>query len=479
MSSQSRRPVADMLEEFAGRSPVSFHVPGHKNGKLTGLPEAVRGMMAWDLTELPGLDDLHAPEGPIREAQGLLADAYGARQSFFLINGTTAGNLAMILAACRPGDRIIVQRNAHKSVFHGLALAGARPVYIDPVWEPLTLTPGHPEASLIREAVRSYPEAKAVVLTNPSYYGTVSPHLREIAEICHGKGMPLLVDEAHGAHFGIGEPFPEPSLAQGADVVVQSAHKTLPAMTMASYLHVAHGSLIEAERIGHYLGMLQSSSPSYPLMASLDDARHYLATYTEEDLQDFLLFRHALISGFAAIEGLATISTHDPLKLLLRAEGHTGNALANSLAQQGVHAELSDPQQALLILPLIKNGHDPRLQVVLRAVRKAMQSLGPGVDVYEPHAPAANPSIKAADGPPVIEPGKMSEWIDYRESAGRISSASVIPYPPGIPLLLPGEPITSETIGMLSTHLAAGTAFQGTHRLGEQKILVSQQSTEA
>src|SRR5690606_24964429 len=143
---------------------------------------------------------------------------------------TTAGNLAMILAACRPGDRIIVQRNAHKSVFHGLALAGARPVYIDPVWEPLTLTPGHPEASLIREAVRSYPEAKAVALTNPSSFGTVSPHLREFAAICHGKGMPLLVVEAHGAHFGIGEPFPEPSLAQGADVVVQSAHKTLPAM---------------------------------------------------------------------------------------------------------------------------------------------------------------------------------------------------------------------------------------------------------
>lgn len=478
MGSQSRRPVVQMLERFAEGGPVSFHVPGHKNGNLTGLPDAVQGMMSWDVTELPGLDDLHAPDGPIREAQELLADAYGAHRSFFLVNGSTAGNLAMILAVCRPGDRIIVQRNAHKSIFHGLVLAGARPVYVDPVWDANTRSPGHTETELVREAIGMYPEAKAVILTNPTYYGRVSPHMREIADVCHGVGIPLLVDEAHGAHFGIGAPFPESSLSQGADVVVQSAHKTLPAMTMASFLHVAQGSLLDSQRISYYLGMLQSSSPSYPLMASLDDARHYIANYSEKDLQTFLSFRKELIAGLDALDGLSVIQPDDPLKLLLRADGHSGNDLSEALARVGVHTELSDPYQALLVLPLLKDGQIS-LQEVLSAARKAAETLGPGRKTGQPPEPATKPAITAADGPPEVRPEASSEWINYREAEGRLSAASVIPYPPGIPLLLPGEPITGEKIRSLHQHLTAGTAFQGTHRLDVQQILVSRQSPEA
>lgn len=480
MSSQAQRPVAQMLEDFAQSGPVSFHVPGHKNGELTGLPETVRGMMTWDVTELPGLDDLHAPEGPIREAQELLAAAYGANRSFFLVNGSTAGNLAMILASCCPGERIIVQRNAHKSIFHGLVLAGAHPVYVDPVWDSETQSPGHAEAALIQEAIRKHPEAKAVILTNPTYYGSASPNLREIAVICHDAGLPLLVDEAHGAHFGIGTPFPESSLVQGADVVVQSAHKTLPAMTMASFLHVAHGSLLDADRISHYLGMLQSSSPSYPLMASLDDARHYIANYTEEDLRFFLSFRKALVDGMDAIDGLSVVQPDDPLKLLLRADGHSGNALSEALAREGVHIELSDPCQVLLVLPLLKQGqNDDCLQEVFAAIRRAVRSLGPGTETGEPAEPDTQPAITAAEGPPDLQPGESSEWIDYRKSEDRISAASVIPYPPGIPLLLPGEPVTGEKIRVLHHYLTAGAVFQGTHRLGNQQILVSQHSPEA
>lgn len=479
MSSQSRRPVVHMLEQFAKSDPLSFHVPGHKNGNLTGLPEAVRGMMSWDVTELPGLDDLHAPEGPIREAQELLAAAYGAHRSFFLINGSTAGNLAMILAACRPGDRVIVQRNAHKSIFNGLVLARARPVYVDPVWDAETRSPGHAEAELIREAIEMYPEAKAVILTNPTYYGKVSPHLSNIADICHDAGIPLLVDEAHGAQFRIGAPFPEPSLAQGADVAVQSAHKTLPAMTMASFLHVAHGSLLDAQRIDYYLGMLQSSSPSYPMMASLDDARHYIATFTEEDVKAFLDYRKTLIMGLDEVKGLSVIRPDDPLKLLLRADGHSGNSLAEALAHQGVHTELSDPYQTLLVLPLLKKGQDVHLGETLAAAARAVKSLGPGKEAKELDEPFSQPAVTAADGPPAVQPGNSTEWIDFRESEGRLSAASVIPYPPGIPLLLPEESITREKIRTLHHYLAAGTAFQGTHRLHTQQILVSRQSPEA
>lgn len=479
MSNQSRRPVVQMLENFLDSKPVSFHVPGHKNGDLTGLPNLVRGMMAWDVTELPGLDDLHAPEGSIKEAQDLLAQACGAKRSFFLVNGSTAGNLAMILAACAPGDRVIVQRNAHKSVFHGLVLAGAHPVYIEPAWDPVTRSPGHPELSLVLEAISRYPEAKAVILTNPTYYGKTSPHLREIADSCHRAGMPLLVDEAHGAHFAIGTPFPEPSITQGADVVVQSAHKTLPAMTMASFLHVAEESLLDEDRISRYLGMLQSSSPSYPLMASLDDARHYLAAYSDQDLQVFLSYRKALLLGLSDMDGISVVCTDDPLKLLLSKEGHTGNALSEALAQEGIHTELSDPYQALLVLPLLKKGQNARLRAVLAAVGRAVELLGDGTDGIVEFEPLATPAITASVGPPDVNPDVPTSWIDFRESEGYIPAASVIPYPPGIPLLLPGETITKEKIASLATHLAAGTAFHGTHRLEENKILVSRQSPEA
>lgn len=476
---QQRRPVVEMLESFTGTNPISFHVPGHKGGEFSGLPASVRGMLSWDVTELPGLDDLHAPEGPILEAQQLLSEAYGAGRSFFLVNGSTGGNLAMILSVCRPDDRVIVQRNAHKSIFNGLALAGARPVFLTPEWDVRTMAAGHVPAALVREAIRLYPGAKAVILTNPTYYGRVSPELGTIAEACRRAGIPLLVDEAHGSHFGIGKPFPEPALRQGADVVVQSAHKTLPAMTMASFLHVSKDSLVDPSAVARQLGILQSSSPSYPLMASLDDARHFIATYQSADIRSFLDRRRFLIEGLTAMPSLSVIEADDPLKLLLRTEGRTGTDLQRALGAQGVHAELADDCQALLVLPLLKEGQDDRFAETLGRIGRALQDLPAAGNHSEPEIPSLPSSVTASVLPPAENPQSPAEWVHYTESADRISAASVIPYPPGIPLLLPGEPIRRETVGQLGRLLKAGVPFQGHHRLEDGQVLVLLQSSEA
>ncbi len=262
-------------------------MPGHKNGALSGLPAELRTALTYDLTELDGLDDLYQPEGVIKEAEQKLTDFYRSDKSFFLINGSTVGNLAMVYATCTVGETVIVQRNAHKSIFNAIELTGARPVFISPEWDSVTKTAGTVTAKQVEKALTSFPEAKAVILTYPTYYGTTGDELEESVRLCHEREIPVLVDEAHGAHFVIGEPFPTSALELGADVVVHSAHKTLPAMTMASFLHV-RSNLIVPEKVAHYLQMLQSSSPSYLLMASLDDARAYVESYSEEDRIGFM-----------------------------------------------------------------------------------------------------------------------------------------------------------------------------------------------
>ncbi len=293
---QKKKPIIEGLERFRQQQNISFHVPGHKHGELSHLPQAFKDVMRYDVTELSGLDDLHYPEEMIGEAENLLAKTYGAMKSFFLVGGSTVGNLAMIYATCQAGDTIIVQRNAHKSIFHAIELVGAKPIFVSPQWDERTLTATYVTYRDLKEAVESYSKAKAVVLTYPTYYGMTSSDIQQQIAYCQEKGIPVLVDEAHGAHFHACTLFQPSALSFGADIVVQSAHKTLPAMTMASFMHV-NSQLIDADRIHYYLRMLQSSSPSYLLLASLDDARHYVQTYMESD--------GAYIRGAACVRGIS------------------------------------------------------------------------------------------------------------------------------------------------------------------------------
>ncbi len=473
------RPLVQRLVEFKNRNLFSFHVPGHKNGTLSGLPEQLRSALAYDFTELTGLDDLHQPAGVIQVAEQKLTTLYQADKSFFLVNGSTVGNLAMVYATCRENDIVIVQRNAHKSIFNALELTGARPVFVTPRWDENTKAAGTITESQVRKALTLYPEAKAVILTSPTYYGAIAEELKEIIAICHAKGLPVLVDEAHGAHFVIGKPFPKSALTLGADVVVHSAHKTLPAMTMASFLHVK-STLVSIERVAHYLQILQSSSPSYLLMASLDDAREYVASFTVEATGAFLENRKDMINRLTLIVGLEIVESTDPLKLMIRAKGTSGFELQQVLEAEGVYPELADPYQVLFVLPLVKQAQGNRIQKIILKIERAVIALENGEKNGREEAPAPV-LIEDISEPRFIarELEKLDvEWINFERAIGQVAAATVTPYPPGIPLLLAGERISERHIASLTELARMQAKFQGTIRMKEKKILVVKNDSE-
>ncbi|WP_409367501.1 aminotransferase class I/II-fold pyridoxal phosphate-dependent enzyme [Lysinibacillus sp. 38-6] len=471
---QKKKPIVEGLERFRQQQNISFHVPGHKHGELSNLPQAFKDVMRYDVTELTGLDDLHYPEEMILEAEHLLADTYGVMKSFFLVGGSTVGNLAMIYATCNRGDTIIVQRNAHKSIFHAIELVGAKAVYVSPQWDERTLTATHVSYDDLTQAVDCYPEAKAVVLTYPTYYGMTSKDIARQVAYCHEKNIPILVDEAHGAHFSACSLFQPSSLTFGADVVVQSAHKTLPAMTMASFMHV-NSKLVNVERIHHYLRMLQSSSPSYILLASLDDARYYIQTYMESDGAYIIEKKNQWAEALRAIGSLEVIEVDDPLKLLLRVDGYSGYQLQEALEDKRVYVELADAHQVLLVLPLLKQGYSYPFADIRVRIKEAVTALL-NTEKAAIEAVSQNAYNFVAITEPMYSSDEIAtmekEWLPYMRTMGRTAASMIIPYPPGIPLLVPGEKITVAKLSQLEELLATGATFQGNHRLEEKMIEV-------
>ncbi|EGA88174.1 hypothetical protein GPDM_16396 [Planococcus donghaensis MPA1U2] len=472
-----RRPIVDALIQFQKKQPISFHVPGHKHGILSGLPKEIHPALSYDLTELTGLDDLHYPEGAIQEAQLLLAEAYGAKESFLLVNGSTVGNLAMIHAACKEGDVVIVQRNSHKSIFHALELAHVRPVYVAPEWDEYSMTAAAVSLKAIKEAIDTYPEAKAVVLTYPNYYGVVSDELSEIISLCHEKNIAVLVDEAHGAHFQAGAPFPISALELGADVVVQSAHKTLPAMTMGSFLHRG-SNRVSGKRIQKYLRMFQSSSPSYLILASLDDARAYLQSYSPPDIRSFNEKRERFLSSLRMIPQLLVVESDDPLKIMLRVAHHSGYQLKEKLEQVGVEVELADSFQVLLILPLLKQRHAYPFAEIRSRLKEAVAML------EREDRKETTLKVKKIDDVTVPELSfeeidlSDQEWVSYTQIIGRIAAGMLTPYPPGIPLIVAGEKWTTFKVEELMNYLASDAQIQGEHRLASKQLPVLMQDVQ-
>lgn len=452
---QHRAPLYEALVAYVRRRPAVFHVPGHKQGR--GAPPALRALLgdhglALDLTEAPGLDDLHAPEGCIAEAQTLAAAAFGAARTHFLVGGTTAGLQALILAACAPGDTILVPRHAHRSVLGGLILSGARPVYLRPEYEsdldlPLGVAP-----STLAGAVAAHPGARAVLLVHPTYHG-VPAQVRELVALAHGYGLSVLADEAHGAHFAFHPALPETALAAGADAVAQSLHKTGGSLTQSSLVHLGPHSRLDPQRVQAMLRLVQSTSPSYLLMASLDLARRELARDGRAQ------WARALDTAAYARRRLGALVREwpgaDPTRLVIdvRPLGMSGPVAAEQLWQQGIAVELAGQSYVLALLgPADGSAEVDRLAQALAAL-----------------SPGNNDSSPALGQPPwpqvVLSPREAflapQEPVPLAQAAGRIAAELVAPYPPGIPVLAPGEHITADVTDYLHRCRRAGTHLQG------------------
>ncbi len=482
---QTRAPFFEALQTEKAYAPLSFHMPGHKfRGDLLPAladylgPEWARA----DLNECsPTVDYLHAPGPALTEAQALAADLVGAETTYFLVNGATAGNQAMLLATAREGRKVIVSRASHRSVYAGLILSGAQPIYVPASVHPRTGLPLAVTTRAIAAALADHPDAMAVHVTGINYYGYL-PDLPGLIALAHVHDLPLLVDEAHGAHLGFHPGLPRSAVQHGADVVVQSPHKTLGALTQAAWLHVV-GSRVARPTVAQALALLQSSSPSVLLTGSLDLARRQLALDGRRLLGRVVALAARARDAIRAIPGLDCygaelidaaygIVAHDPSKLVIdtRASGLTGTQLQARLRRQSrLDVEFADPAHVVCSLTIADD--DESVDALLGALARAVAGPRDASGTAEPLA-VDLPPIPTMALTPRQAFGAPTTPVPLAEALGRVCGEQVMPYPPGIPLLLPGEVVGAEHIAFLRAQLAHGVRLVGPEEPGLRTLRV-------
>jgi arginine/lysine/ornithine decarboxylase len=483
MLNQDQIPILEQLHRCATRTPhAPFYAPGHKRGQGISPPLAnVLGqpVFAADLPELPELDNLYEPSGVIQQAQTLAAAVFGAEQTWFLVNGSTAGIIAAILATCNPGDKIIVPRNAHRSVISGLVLSGAIGIMIHPEYDPEWDLAYSMAPEAIEQALKQHSDTKAILMVYPTYEG-ICGDISNIADLAHQHQIPLLVDEAHGAHFAFHPDLPISALAAGADLTVQSTHKVLGAMTQASMVHV-QGDRLNRYRLSQALQQVQSTSPSYLLLASLDAARHQMATQGEKLMSHTLQLADFARCQLQQIPSLSVFSTPgedysqksvkkiagfvdlDRTRLTVDVSGLgiSGYQADEILHQQwGITAELPSLRHLTFMISLGNTQADidqliQGLTVLSHCDDRTSESIW-----YWPQMNRMSPETLSVICPRMAFFAPVQRR-SLTKSIGYSSAELVCPYPPGIPTLIPGETITIEKVQFLQTVLALGATLTG------------------
>lgn len=484
---QEKIPLLEAVERLIGTPPAYFRIPGHRleRGISSRWTDQVGNrIFAYDVTETPITDDLHAPEGAIREAQELLRDLYGADESFFLVNGTTCGNEAMIISAAFEGEEIMVARNAHKSAMMGLVLSGAKPVYVMPeVIEDWGLQGAIPPER-VRALFQEHPHCGALFLVSPTYYGICSD-LQKIADICHENNALLLVDEAHGAHLYFDKDGKADkkrgALECGADICVQSMHKVTGALTQSSVLHIKNHGVREDVllRVAENLKLVQSTSPSYLLMISLDCARYELAMHGREMYQKaaklaaYARMKINAIEGFACMEMMESDAV-DSTRLVISARelGISGFALDEILfSRYHVNVELSDHENVLAIVTYANEKEE--LDRLIHACSRIDAEYGckdktnkKKSDMCVIKMQPCFPSLSEQCMTPRQAYFSKKKRIAWQEAVGAISGQVIAPYPPGIPVIYPGERISREVWEYIECFRKDGRHIHGANRNG-------------
>lgn len=467
---QNSTPLFDAVRKYVNEGTIPFHVPGHKQGR--GLPEfqdfVGKNVLAIDITCFDGTDNICNPLDVIKEAQDLAAKAYGADHAFFLVNGTTSGIQGMIMSVCQPGDKIIVPRNAHKSAIGGIILSGAVPIYIQPeINEYLGIAMGvTPEA--VERAIKQNPDAKAVFVINPTYYG-FAPDLKKIVEVSHAYDIPVLVDEAHGAHLPFHPDLPVSAMEAGADLSAVSTHKLGGSMTQSSILCLREG-LVEAKRVKSVLNLTQTTSPSYILLSSIDVARKQMATEGREKLDETIALAEEVRARLNQVEGLTVIGEEivgipgcyswDPTKLAvsLRGLGLSGFETEFILRRKyGMQVELADLHNLLFLFSI----GDSR--ETIEPLVKALEEIAAGQSIKN----VTKLDTSIPDTPEmVVSPQEAfnsdTKSVKFEESVGEICAEMIMAYPPGIPIICPGERITEEVVEYVRVLKQEKCHLQGT-----------------
>lgn len=476
--SQSEAPVLDAMKQHLQNRVVPFDVPGHKGGRGTKELTDFLGLscLKADVNSMKPLDNLCHPVSVIKDAQELAAEAFGAENAFFIVNGTTGSVQAMIMAACKAGEKIIMPRNVHRSAINALVVNGAIPVYVNPGTNKKLGIPLGMSVENVRKAIMENPDAKAILINNPTYYGVCSD-LREIVRLAHENGMLALVDEAHGTHFYFGENMPVSGMSAGADMAAVSMHKTGGSLTQSSLLLC--GKKISAGYIRQIINLTQTTSGSYLLISSLDIARKNLALNGREIFRKTVQYAEYArseinkLGGYYAFGselcGSDSFFSFDPTKLSIHTRdiGLAGIEVYDILRDEyNIQIEFGDIGNVLAII----SAGDRALEI-----ERLISSLSEIKRLYS--RDKAGMFDHEYIDPQVIMPPQNAFYgykksIPITESSGYICGEFVMCYPPGIPILAPGEKITGDIINYILYAKEKGCMMTGTQDINIENINV-------
>ena len=486
-----KQPLVEAMERYLQEQVYPLHTPGHKGGR--GMAEPLRSLLGpaalrMDVSLMSELDDIHAPSGCIKAAQEEAARLYGSDACFMAVNGTTGAIHAMLMTALRPGDKVLIPRNAHRSVMGGLILADATPVYVQPAFIKEFGLQGQVTPEQVAEAFAQHSDLKAVLLTSPNYFG-MAADVKKIAEIAHAHDAALLVDEAHGPHLGFHESFPPSAMQCGADMAAQSTHKILGALTQSSLLQVK-GTRIDLQHAADVMSLITTTSPNYLLMGSLDAARAQLAERGTSMMEDALRAARLLRSELGKMQGLKVIGPEDvvgkygiasmditKVAINLRDWSISGVKAAEALRRDKIAVELVDPQNVLFLVTYADWAPVQWQETVTRICR-SLRKLAPANNPLEARSAwkVREEELKNSEKAealqmeiPVTETAASLRTVFYgkkktlplAEAAGCICAEAISFYPPGIPVILPGERVTEEIIHWCAVMKKQGLPVSG------------------
>ncbi|HEY8892970.1 MAG TPA: aminotransferase class V-fold PLP-dependent enzyme [Clostridium sp.] len=459
-------PLVDGVLTYIKEKNVSFCMPGHKGGlgfsNTSQGSELYKNFIKGDITEVDGLDNLHYAEGIIKESQKLLSEYYASIKSYFLVNGSTSGNLAMIYSSFNEGDKIIVERNCHRSIFNAIIMRKLRPVYIKNKIHSKYDVPFPLDKEHFLSLINENKDAKGIIVTYPNYYG-ICFDLPYVIKIAKSYNIKVLVDAAHGAHFGANKLLPENPMKMGANMVVMSAHKTLPSLTQTAFLHIGEGN--DISKVDFYVSAFLSTSPSYMFLCSMDYARFYIQEYGENDYEVLIkicelyrkkinnlgkihiLGQEDLIDSSGSSAKDVNKYTLDLTRYILNVpKGYSGHKLLEYLRINKIQAEMSDSRNVVLICsPFNKNGDFEKLYKALKNCD--MNSIK---DKYVELIDYDMPKIMMY---PYEVMDREKDMVDLKNTENKISAVAIVPYPPGIPIVMPGEMISKKTIAVIEYYL--------------------------
>lgn len=453
-------PLVDGIVDYVKKDNISFCMPGHKGGRgFYDIPEGKTlfdNILKADITEVEGVDNLHNAEGIIKKSGELLSRYYGSRKSYFLVNGSTLGNMIMIFSSFEEGDKILVERNCHRSIINAIILRKLKPVYIKDEFSkeynaPLTINEEH-----FYKIIDENKDAKGIIFTYPNYYGMCC-NLSKLSCYVKQFGMKVLVDSAHGAHFGVCKRLPHSAVDMQVDMVVNSAHKTLPSLTQTAYLHFCKNSTIDIDKVDFYFSALSSTSPSYIFLTSMDYARFYMEKYGEKHYNNLIDTIEEYIEKINKIDNIKILtkedfestSIHDMDKtrmVINIKKGYSGYKLSKYLKKCGIEVEMSDISNIILIVTPFNKKSD--IEVLYNSLCNCNfdEMKDKEIEIMDYDIPdfALTPYE-------VMKRDKIKIKID--NSSGRICGENIVPYPPGVAIITLGEVINENIISAIHYYI--------------------------